>query len=86
MARKKRHDDEMRGHYDFSGGERGKYAARYAEGANVIVLDPDVADVIRGSIALNETLRTSVRTSAETVRVKLAPKRCADDHARGKKV
>lgn len=28
---------EMRSHYDFSGGIRGKYAARYAEGTNVIV-------------------------------------------------
>ncbi len=30
--------------YDFSGGIRGKYAQRYAEGTNVVVIDPDVAE------------------------------------------
>jgi len=43
MKKETRKDDEMRAHYDFSGGIRGKYARRYAEGTNVVVLDPDVA-------------------------------------------
>ena len=30
--------------YDFFGGVRGKYAKRYAEGANEVVIDPDVAE------------------------------------------
>ena len=38
-------EDELLDHYDFSGGVRGKYANRYAEGTNVIVLEPDVAAV-----------------------------------------
>jgi len=29
--------DDMRGHYDFSGGVRGKYAARYAEGVTIVI-------------------------------------------------
>jgi hypothetical protein len=33
----------MRDEYDFSGGLRGKYAGRFAEGSTVIVLDPEVA-------------------------------------------
>jgi len=33
----------MREKYDFSKGVRGKYAARFAEGTNVVVIDPDVA-------------------------------------------
>ncbi|MFI5398357.1 MAG: hypothetical protein ACHQ9S_22705 [Candidatus Binatia bacterium] len=37
----------MRDHCNFSGGVRGKYAKRYAEGTNVIVLDPDVAEVFK---------------------------------------
>jgi hypothetical protein len=41
----KDHDPEMLEEYDFSGGVRGKYADRFAEGANVVVLDPDVAEV-----------------------------------------
>jgi hypothetical protein len=50
-------DDEMRPEYDFSKGVRGKYAARFAKGARVIVLDPDVADEYRDSEAVNEALR-----------------------------
>lgn len=33
--------------YDFKGGVRGKYAPRYAEGSNVVLLSPDVAQVSR---------------------------------------
>ena len=40
----KDHDPEMLEEYDFSGGVRGKYAARFAESAKV-VFDPDVAEV-----------------------------------------
>jgi hypothetical protein len=36
MARKTKDDDEMRSHYDFSGGARGKYAARYAKGKTIV--------------------------------------------------
>jgi hypothetical protein len=50
----------MREHYDFSSGTRGKYAARYAEGSNVVVLDPDVADVFKDRESVNETLRAVV--------------------------
>lgn len=75
MAGKTRQDDEMRSHYDFSGGVRGKYAARYAEGTNVIVLAPDVAEMFPDSIAVNEALRTFVRMSARTVRAKAEPKK-----------
>jgi hypothetical protein len=50
-------DDEMRNRYDFSGGVRGKYARRYAEGTNVVVLDLDVARLFPNREAVNETLR-----------------------------
>ena len=43
--------------YDFRGGVRGKYAARYAEGTNVVVLDPEVAAVFPDAIAGNDSLR-----------------------------
>jgi hypothetical protein len=52
-----RRDEEMRNHYDFTGGVRGKYARRYAEGTNVVVLDPDVARLFPNREAVNETLR-----------------------------
>ena len=47
----------MRPEYDFAGGKRGVTAARYAEGANVVVIDPDVLDVFPDSRAVNEVLR-----------------------------
>ncbi|HEV7402622.1 MAG TPA: hypothetical protein VGO11_06850 [Chthoniobacteraceae bacterium] len=48
---------EMQESYDFSAGVRGKYAARYAEGANVVLLEPDVAKAFPSAAAVNETLR-----------------------------
>ncbi|WP_337286564.1 hypothetical protein [Candidatus Methylomirabilis sp.] len=44
MKRAKR-DPDMLEEYDFSGGVRGEHAKRYAEGANVVVIDPDVAEL-----------------------------------------
>jgi len=47
----------MRAEYDFSKGARGKYAARYAAGTNVVLLDRDVAEVFPPLEAVNEALR-----------------------------
>lgn len=43
--------------YDFSAGVRGKYAARYAEGTNVVLLEPDVAKAFPSAADVNESLR-----------------------------
>jgi hypothetical protein len=50
-------DLEMLDEYDFSSGERGKYAARYAEGTNIVVLSEDVAEIFPDSESVNEALR-----------------------------
>ncbi|MCL6436465.1 MAG: hypothetical protein K6T90_20105 [Leptolyngbyaceae cyanobacterium HOT.MB2.61] len=49
--------DEMRPEYDFSGGVRGKYYEAYMQSSNVVVLDPDVAEIFRDSASVNEALR-----------------------------
>ncbi len=49
--------DTMRAEYDFSEGVRGATAKRYAEGANIVVIDPDVADVFPDGKAVNDALR-----------------------------
>lgn len=49
--------DELRDEYDFSQGVRGKYATRYSDGANVVILDPDIAKVFPDSAAVNKALR-----------------------------
>ena len=48
---------EMLDEYDFSQGVAGKYARQYAEGTNVVLLDPDVAQVFPNSEAVNQALR-----------------------------
>ena len=50
-------DDEMRPEYDFSDGVRGKYYEAYKQSTNIVVLEPDVAEVFRDSAAVNEALR-----------------------------
>ena len=47
----------MRAAYDFSKGVRGKHAAQYAAGTNVVVIEPDVAAEFPTAEEVNETLR-----------------------------
>ena len=51
----------MRDEYDFSQGERRKYARRHAQGTNVVVLDPDVAKKFPNSKSVNVSLRKLIR-------------------------
>jgi hypothetical protein len=55
----------MRDEYDFSGGVRGKYATRFADGSNVVVLDPDVAEVFPDAKSVNEALRALAKIAKE---------------------
>lgn len=50
-------EPEMRAEYDFRGGVRGKYAARFARGTNIVILEPDVAERFPDSKAVNDALR-----------------------------
>ena len=54
-------EDTMRPEYDFSKAVRGATAARYADGTNVVLLDPDVAEIFPHARAVNEALRTIAR-------------------------
>src|SRR5262249_46583404 len=56
-------NDDMLPEYDFRGAVRGKYYERYREGTNVVLLDPDVAEVFRDASAVNEALRLLVRVA-----------------------
>ena len=53
--------DTMRPEYDFSKAARGVTAARYAASTNVVLLDPDVAELFPDSRAADEALRTIAR-------------------------
>ena len=56
-------DDEMLPEYDLSGGVRGRHAARYAEGTNLVLLDPDVWEVYPDSQSVNDALRKLIQIS-----------------------
>ncbi len=58
MKKVREKNNEMLREYDFSYGVRRKYARRYAQGTNVVVLEPDVAKVFPNAEAVNSSLRS----------------------------
>ena len=54
---RKNERDTMRPEYDFSAAVRGVTAARYAQGANIAVIDPEVLDVFPDATTVNQALR-----------------------------
>lgn len=56
-SREGRDAEAMQPEYDFSKGVRGKYAARYAEGSNIVVIAPDLREDFPTSEAVNAALR-----------------------------
>jgi hypothetical protein len=65
------HDDDLRPEYDFAsmqGGVRGKYAQRFAEGTNVVLLEPDVAQAFPTSQSVNEALRMLLQLARTTLK------------------
>ncbi|MGC1401532.1 MAG: hypothetical protein WA974_01250 [Thermodesulfobacteriota bacterium] len=64
--------DELRPEYDFdySKAVRGKYHKRLSEeGANIVVLEPDVAKAFSNSTAVNEALRSLLDFTSSTQRL-----------------
>ncbi|HEX4603489.1 MAG TPA: hypothetical protein VH724_05800 [Candidatus Angelobacter sp.] len=73
--KKSNQNNGMRAEYDFAvmkGGIRGKHTKRYREGANLALLEPDVAVAFPNDKAVNQALRgilniaRDVRTSRPT--------------------
>ncbi len=60
----KNKNKDMLPEYNFSNGVRGKYAKRYAKGANIVVLSPDVSAVFKDSISVNEALRSLMKVAS----------------------
>jgi uncharacterized DUF497 family protein len=66
--KKKEQEPEMRAEYDFSKGVRGKYAKRFLEGRNIILLDPNVAGLFPDSKTVNDALRALARIAQARVK------------------
>ena len=65
MKKKTEINDELRPEYDMKsllkGGVRGKYAARYREGTNLVLLEPEVAKAFPNEKAVTEALRLVIK-------------------------
>jgi len=57
--------EEMLAEYDFSKGVRGKYAARFAKGTNLVLLALDVAAAFPTADAVNRALRTVIKSRSK---------------------
>ncbi|HEY0795471.1 MAG TPA: hypothetical protein VGD64_06795 [Acidisarcina sp.] len=51
---------------DFSGGERGRYAKRFAEGTNLVPISPDLAISFPNAESVNSALRLFVEVAQWT--------------------
>ena len=54
-------EPEMRAHYSFKGGQRGRYAHLFPEKAHFVALSPEMAAMFPDSDSVNEALRTLVK-------------------------
>ena len=65
MKKKSELSDELRLEYDMKsllkGGVRGKYAARYRAGTNLVLLEPEVAKAFPNEKAVNEALKLVIK-------------------------
>lgn len=50
-------DDDVELEYEFQSGIRGKYASRYSEHTNVVVIDPDISEIFPTAADVNRALR-----------------------------
>ena len=61
MKKQSERKDELRREYDMKsllkGGVRGKYAARYRAGTNLVLLEPEVAKAFPNDKAVNDALK-----------------------------
>lgn len=72
MKNKKKNSDQLRPEYnfDYSKAVRGKYYKRLLhEGANVVILDPDISKAFSDSISVNEALRSLLELTRSTKRL-----------------
>ena len=70
-AHNKKMADDLRPEYDLSklkGGVRGKYAKRFQQGTNLVLLSPDVAKYFPDEQSVNDALRSLVNIAKTELR------------------
>jgi hypothetical protein len=65
MKKQSKNKDELRTEYNIKtllkGGTRGKYAARYRAGTNLVLLEPEVARAFPNDKAVNDALKLVIK-------------------------
>jgi hypothetical protein len=72
-ASTKKNNDDLRSEYDLSqlkGGIRGKYYREATAGTNLVLIDPELADVFPDSESVNRALRQLADTAKSAARSK----------------
>jgi hypothetical protein len=64
--------DDIPAEIDFSGGERGRFAKRFAEGTNLVPLAPDVMEVFPDAESVNNALRLMAQVAQQAARIQKA--------------
>lgn len=67
MKKRRNDPDELRREYkpgDLHGGVRGKYYARAITGTNLVLIEPEIAEVFPTSAAVNNALRRLIRSKS----------------------
>ena len=59
--KKMQKDPDLLEEYDFSKGVQGKYADRFREGTNLVLLDRDIAEAFPSDEAVNTALRLVIQ-------------------------
>jgi hypothetical protein len=75
-TRRRLHED-MRPEYDFSNARPNPYAARFAAGVTVVMLDADVAEKFPDAASVNEALRALAKIADRPARKSNSRRRTA---------
>ena len=67
-------ENEMRPEYDFSAGIRGKHYRAYQQGTNVVLLEPEIAEVFKDSESVNHALRMLMELAGNELKRNLTKK------------
>jgi hypothetical protein len=67
-------ENEMRSEYDFSAGVRGKHYRAYQQGTNVVLLEPEIAEVFKDSESVNHALRMLMELAGNELKRNLTKK------------
>ncbi len=80
----KKKEWEMRREYDFSDARPNKYAKKYAEGTNLVMIDPDLMRFFPDAESVNATLRALVaiipKPRAKRILTKARKRRASSRH------